>query len=347
MKPTRYTWPAMPTLWKRNNGRYYVLWQEAGKGRQKSLGTTEGRIATRLFNAFRRDLLAGKVKSISTGLNKTFTSFVDEFLQHILQTKEISTYKLYSVALDKAKACWGDMPLQHITARHIDRFITDMTRVGLRTPTINKNYRHLKAALSKAYEWEYLKVPVRFPKPLREERQVRFLSAKELRALINTIEDMEFADFCLLSAYTGLRSGEILRLRWPDIDNPKDFLRISAKRKNKQELRLPINKHARAILNRCKARKGKKPFRFNTRTWISQKFKGYARQAGLGQYRFHDLRHTFASHLAMKGEDLKAIQELLGHSSIASTMVYAQVSPEYLKKVSEKLNYGPMPVGKE
>lgn len=337
----------MATLWKRKNGVYYVLWQEGGKQRQKSLGTKEARIAKRSLRHFERELAAGKITPISRGIRQTFHPFVDEFLDHIEATTSHSTVQLYVTALQKAKSVFGDMPLRHITTRHIDKLITDMIRAGLQRPTVNKNYRHVKAALNKAYEWEYLKNPIRFPKPLKEEEKVRFLSKKQLVALIGKIRDNEGADCCLFSAYTGLRSGEIIRLQWDDVDNPEGFLRISSKQKNKKESWVPINTHARAILDRCKARSSSKPFRFKTRQWISKLFKTAARKAELGQFRFHDLRHTYGSHLAMSGENEASIQKLLRHKSMASTMIYTNVSPEYLRQASEKVNYGPMPLPNE
>ena len=269
-------------------------------------------------------------------------------LDHIENSpKASSTYILYKVALDKAKDCWGDIPLKYIDTKQIDNLVKDMFRANLSLPTINKNLRHIKASLRKAKSWKYIKHHVEFPPFDTEEDEVRFLTKDALTSLMEVIDDLEFADFCMLSAYTGLRSGELLRLS--PIDNPKDFLRISTKQKNKKEARIPINSHARAIINRClKRRKGALTlFRFNTLTWISQKFKKYAREAGLKEARFYDLRHTFGSHLVMSGKHLKVIQELMRHKDIASTMVYAKVSPDYLKEASEDLNYGPMPVGKK
>jgi integrase len=70
---------------------------------------------------------------------------------------------------------------------------------------------------------------------------IAFLSVEQLRSVMGNIDDLEFADFCLLSRYTALRSGELLRLQWSDVDNPKGFLRISSERKNKTEARIPIN----------------------------------------------------------------------------------------------------------
>lgn len=338
----------MATLWQRpSNKIYYSRWEDNGKSRKHSLDTKDKRIAQARFNDFNRRLMAGKVKSIEEGIKKLFFDYVEEFLYHIEKTTSLENYRLYSDALKKAKASIGNIPVNHITAKHIDRCITDMSRANLKAPTINKNLRHIKGALNKAYAWEYMASPIRnFPKMLREEKTLRFLTVEQLRSLIGAIStDQEFSDFCLFSAYTGLRSGELIRLTWYDVDHPEGFLRISPKQKNKTETSIPINRNARAILERQgNDNKTGKIFRFQSLTWVSQKWKAVCVKAGVPSARFHDLRHTFASHLAMSGENLKTIQELMRHESIQSTMVYAKVSPEHLREASEKLNYGPMPV---
>lgn len=338
------------TLWKHPNGTFYARWQDKGKNRRITLGTKDGTKARRRFRNFQKDLISGKITSPEEEKKINLFAFVDEMLDHIENSpKASSTYTLYRVALNKAKDCWGDIPLNLICTKEVDLLVRDMYRVNLSLPTINKNLRHIKASLRKAKKWKYIKHQVEFPPFATEEDEVRFLTKDALKSLMEVIDDLEFADFCMLSAYTGLRSGEILRLSPVDIDNPEGFLRISTKQKNKKEARIPINSHARAIINRClKRRKGAMTlFRFNTLTWISQKFKKYAREAGLKEARFHDLRHTFGSHLVMSGKHLKVIQDLMRHKDIASTMVYAKVSPDYLKEASEDLNYGPVPVGKK
>ena len=347
MMPLIHYKQRMAFLFQRKNGIYYAQWQEGGKSRRHSFNTKEERTAKARFNNFLRQLIAGKVKPIADGIALTWSEYIKEFLEHVESTTRSSTYILYDVALRKATDAWGNIPLSHITVRHIDKLTGDMKRAGLSFPTVNKNLRHVKAALKKAYEWEYLKSPIRFPRMVKEEESLRFLSVEQLRSLMGKIDDLEFADFCLLACYTALRSGELLRLQWPDVDNPQGFLRISPEQKNKTESRIPINEPARAILDRCKERSGAKVFRFACRTWISQKFKHYARAAGLPENRFHDLRHTFGAQLTMSGGDLKSIQGLMRHKSITSTMIYAKVSPEHLKQVSDKLNFGPMPVGKK
>jgi integrase len=342
-----YAWPTMPTLWRRpSNGCYYVVFQENGHSRKKSLKTREHRTAVKLFNAFRQDLIRKKVAPIGGRLSVTLSMFRDELLAHVETSLSLSTYECYKTALDKALQCWGDIPVGHITSRHIDKYTQDLIRSGLKIPTVNKNRRHLKGALNKAYEWEYLKAPVRFSSPVKEDESVRYLTNKELSKILSHIHDPEFNDLVLLAAYTGLRSGEILRLTWNDIDNPQGFLRISPRQKNRKEAWIPINKTTRAVIGRCRSRRDQDAglFRFQTRQTISKTFKRAARAAGIPHARFHDLRHTFGSHLAMAGQNEVTIKELMRHKSIASTMVYTHVSPRHLAAASAKINYGPMPI---
>lgn len=342
---------ADPYIWKHPEYMtYYAIWQdEENRTRREALGTKDGRIANRLFRNWKRNFYAGKIKPISSGLSQTFSRFVDEFLGHFdsQPDKEDSTYTLYEVALKKARECWGDIPLKKISERHLDNLLADMGSAGLAIPTINKNYRHVKAALRKAIRWGYMDPLREWPKPVKEKQRIRYLTLPELRRLMKEIDDPEFSDFCMLSAYTGLRSGEILRLTWDDINNPEGFIRIVSEQKNKDEDRIPINPNATAILDRCKAC-GNRPrlFRFKTVHWISQKFKKYAVEAGLADRRFHDLRHTYGSHSIMSGEvDIYTLQALMRHRSLESTKVYAKLAPEHLKRAGSKLSYGPMPVG--
>jgi len=331
-------------LWKHpQNGVYYVTWADDRRSRRKSLGTTDERQAMRRFRAFERDMLAGRLRQLDSGPRKTLSDFRSEFLAHIESRVSPATYSLYRVAIDKAVASWGASTLmQHITKRHLENLQSDLLKSGLSKPAANKNYRHVKAALKKAIDWDYIKA-LKFPPQLREDEHIRFLTTEQIRKLFGTIDDQEFADLVLMALYTGLRSGELLRLSRKDIDNPPGFLRITSEQKNRRETRIPIHDALRPIFERCP--QSGRLFGYRDQTHVSHLFKKYADKAGITA-RFHDLRHTYASHLAMAGEDLKSIQELMRHRSIASTMVYAKVSPGHLAEVNSRLNYGPIPVKK-
>jgi len=346
----KYLSRIMVRLWKRNNGRYYALWEECGKTRQHSLKTKDEGKARKRLRLFKADLLAGKVKPIRSGITTRFSTFKKEFLEYKISTTAAATYDLYAEALIKAYDCWDDILMSHITSRHIDKLISDMAGSGLAIPTVNKNYRHIKHALKKAIEWGYITRKIAFPKCLKEEKAVRYLMPDELRKVMGEVDDLEFYDYCMISAYQGFRSSEILRLELYDIDNPKGFIRITSKQKSRKERRAPIHSKTVEIINRCIARakdnNRSRLFRFKTRQTISKKFKKAARAAGFEHIRFHDLRHTYGASLALKGQGSAQIQGLMGHSSRASSEVYTTIMPNHLVDAAESVNYGPMPLPK-
>ena len=79
--------------------------------------------------------------------------------------------------------------------------------------------------------------------------------------------------------------------------------------------------------------------RWRNKDTLSRLFKKYARLAGLGDKKLHDLRHTFGSYLAMAGEDIKRIKELMRHRDIKTTEIYAKLTTESLKKAVNKLKF--------
>ncbi len=341
---------SMPKLWRHpQHETFYAIWQEGPKRRRKALcmpgtkhATKDPKLAGKLFNQFARELMAGNVAAINSGLKVSLGAFKKEFLGTIETNRAEGTFTCYKQGLDKASSCWGDgTPVNHLTARHLDKLISDLFRAGLAPATVNKHYRHVKAALKKAQKWEYIDHAIDFPTPVKEPKTVRYIPVDHLQRIMAQIHDPEFYDFCTLACYLGLRSGEALRLTLADVDHPPDYLRIVPLQKNRNDSRVPINSTARETLSRCmeRARQNhrKKLFKFNSVTFMGQKFKKALRAAGFETYRFHDLRHTFASYLAMGGASLQAIQELMRHESMASTLIYSHLSPDHLKAASEKL----------
>ena len=356
----------MARLWKNQKyGTFHAEWEEPTTGgkrktitRRKALcmpgerrATKDPKLAKKMLNQLNRELLAGKVKYMSEGAQVSWGDFKIEFLKYIEGSRADGTFKLYQQALGKASECWGDnMAVNQITGRHIDQLTSSLLLAGLSSAYVAKIYRHTKAALKKAVEWDYAK-PISFPKPPRVTTRIRYIPVPALMAIMEQVNDPEFYDFCILTSYLGLRTGESLRLRPDDIDNPKGFLRISSEQKNKQESRVPINPTGREIFGRCQERMALAPKRKTLWRWsdvshMGNLFKKAVRAAGFEDYRFHDLRHTFASYMAMRGEPLKTIQDLMRHKSITSTLVYAHLSPEHLVEASNRFVIGSLPTSK-
>ena len=102
-------------LWKRpSNGVYYAVFQQKGKQHKYSLKVKDKRAAARAFRRFQKEHSDGKIKPISRGQKMPFESFCEEFLDYVESTLEPATYVIYKVALNKARICWGNIPLNYI-----------------------------------------------------------------------------------------------------------------------------------------------------------------------------------------------------------------------------------------
>jgi integrase len=159
-------------------------------------------------------------------------------------------------------------------------------------------------------------------------------------------------EMILTALRTGMRQGEIKGLQWSSVDwlnrsiavrhSRDDYLKVLVPPKSNRTRHIPLDVDVYTMLFR---RKGETGYVF--RTTDGQPFNNdrlnYAigklcNQAGLRRIGWHTLRHTFASHLAMRGVPLPAIKELMGHSAITTTMRYAHVAPSTLRSAIDMLN---------
>ncbi|MCL6622894.1 MAG: site-specific integrase, partial [Syntrophobacterales bacterium] len=151
-----------------------------------------------------------------------------------------------------------------------------------------------------------------------------------------------------LALHTGMRKGELLNLRWDQIRDGFIYLTETKSGKARQ---IPVSDRAAQVLRELQIRnQWKSPYVFigpNGKRLgdVKKSFNAACRRAGLEDFRFHDLRHTFASHLVMRGANLKAVQRLLGHSDSKMTDRYSHLSPNHLKESVNLLSV--FPTGKE
>ncbi len=187
-------------------------------------------------------------------------------------------------------------------------------------------------------------VQVKMPK--YENRRTRFLSQKEAEKLLTALKkkSVNLHDQCLLSLHTGMRAGEVFSLDWNDIDFDNGFIRVRGETaKSKKDRIVYMTKQVRSMFEGRKEedssglvfldRKGNKiksPSRVFFRTVDELKLNKNAVHKR-DKVLFHSLRHTFASWLAISGESLYNIKELLGHSTLALTERYSHLSPAALQ----------------
>jgi len=143
-----------------------------------------------------------------------------------------------------------------------------------------------------------------------------------------------------LALNTGLRSGEQFLLTWDLIDLERGILTVPKEGKTGRRF-IPINSACRAaLLQLHEQSNGSAYVCYRTDSpedRRSDRFRAITAKAGVVNFRWHDLRHTFASRLVMAGVDLRTVQQFLGHTTIVTTMRYAHLSPEHGKAAIEKL----------
>ena len=169
----------------------------------------------------------------------------------------------------------------------------------------------------------------------------------ELRSLENTNYTDHIKPIVILDLNTGMRRGEIFNLRRADIDLKQKNLTVrGAGAKSGHTRIIPLNHEAFSLLsNWLEERDGTdedyvfaSPKSGGRLTNIKSAWLELMKLADIKKFRFHDLRHTFASKLVMKGADLYSVKELLGHASIETTQKYAHLAPEHKSRIVELLN---------
>ena len=211
--------------------------------------------------------------------------------------------------------------------------------------SINREMATLRHIFSKAVEWDMIdRNPFEKGKSLLlkvNNQRIRYLTEDEIAKLLDQCRLQKHLHRIVTCAInTGMRRGEILTLRWEQIRNGFIYLE-KTKTKNRREI--PINHDLARVFKEIRKEQelsSKYVFTYNSRTIqrVERAFKGAVRRAGIKDFKFHDLRHTFASHVIMRGGSLKDVQELLGHKTMSMTLRYSHLSQEHKKKAVNLLN---------
>ncbi len=307
---------------------------------------------------------------------------LDGFLMHQYEPWVTSQRKSGAATVKRIRSNYAHLmqrPLFDINLWVIEKWRSEELKRGKAKTTINRDITTLKACLSKAVEWELLDAnPLQKLKPIRTDglTRARYLTASEESALRNALGEREeqlrnkrasgnawrrarhqaelpdlstvaFADhlqpMVLLSLNTGLRRGEILQLRWADVDLlHRELIVRGDNAKSGKTRHIPLNSEALTTLQqwRSDARSTAWVFAGNDGEQmqaVKTSWKGVLHSAAILDFRWHDLRHHFASRLVMNGVDLNTVRELLGHSDLTMTLRYAHLSPEHKADAVAKL----------
>jgi len=355
----------MATL-RKINGRYYGYFYDRNrtpKRKSYPLGVSLKSAAEKMLRRLEEQWAAGTFDPWSPlpgPANLTVKEATETFLasRSHLRTKTQTAYATAMTGL--LKHIPPGFPLRSLTSKHLQPYVMNPT---VSVSTQRHRARHIRAFIRWAQDNEYMDHnPLRgIQLPKAQKKVAEFLTPTQLERLLRAIDaDVEMKraagqieedsvkwikDLIILAVNTGLRRGELVNLRWRDIDFESGFLTVrnseDFQTKNGHERSIPIAPDAKTILERLSilgidengyVLKGKNGSRLNA-SYASKRFKYYVRLAKLpDEIRFHSLRHTCASWLVMRGVPLSIVQAILGHIDISVTQRYAHLAPDVLKK---------------
>lgn len=265
----------------------------------------------------------------------TFQELAQQYLPWAERQRSYQTSKKYLVP--QLQEAFGSCALPSITTRLVEAYQTTLMTAGKTPATANRYLATLKHMFTKAVEWEMVDEEtlkrVRRVKLLPEHnRRLRHLSSDECHTLIQACLP-HLRPIVITALNTGMRNEEILSLKWDThIDLNHGFILLD-RTKGGQRREIPINQRVRGVLQAL-TRRVDSPYVFtdsqgNRFGDVKRAFHTACRRASIYDFTFHDLRHTFASHLVMAGVDLPTVKELLGHRTLSMTLRYAHLSPRH------------------
>ena len=340
-------------------GRYYVP-TEDGPKRKVIYGKTRAEVSEKLTKAL-SDRANGIVYDNE---NITIGEYLDVWLKRsVYGSVRQSTYdRDTNLVNNHIKPVLGSLKLKKLNSAHVQNFYRNRLDTGLSASTVRKIHDILRRGLAEAVDWHLTQRNVadvvKPPRPVPKE--IVALSTDETRRLLDAAAEDRLEALYVLAVHTGMRQGEMLALRWQDVDIENAVLsvrRTLTRRGGKIAFGEPKTKKSRRSIRltpqavdalRAHLERQLRDMEilgdhyqdqgliFTTDTGApinpsnlrQRSFTPLLKRAGLPHMRFHDLRHTCATLLLSRGVHPKFVQELLGHATIAITLdTYSHVMP--------------------
>lgn len=316
---------------------YYVL----GRRKREMIGPSK-KLAEAVLSKRKVEIAENRYLDIKKNEKLTFDDFSNTFLElHSKINKKPGSYKCDKNLINNLSQVFGGKYLFSITAMMVEEYKTKRIKEKRKPATVNREVACLKCIFNKAIEWGKVHDnPARNVKLLRENNiRLRFLEKEEIDTLLDACSE-HLKPVVIVALNTGMRRAEILGLKWKDIDIKRKLIYL-LDTKNGEKREVPMN---HLVINTlvAVAKHPNSPYIFCNNIGepyynLRKSFFTALQKCGINNFHFHDLRHTFASHLIMSGIDLKTVQELLGHKSIEMTLRYSHLSPSHKQRAVDIL----------
>lgn len=333
----------------KGSGTWWIDYTD-GQGVRHREKVGRRRAAIQAYDLRRQQIREGRFLPPRGASGPTFRELADERMAARKPHLRATSYATDEKRLKPLLEAFGELLAAQVTPDRIGKFLAARIAGGNNPATANRFLWLLRSVFSEAVKHE--RVPVnpcsKVPNFKESPGRVRWLTDDEEEALRSEIRSYDLAhetdheaEFDL-ALNTGMRRGEQFGLKRTGVDLENDQLTVSGKTGQRY---VQLNRIARWAVNRLLERSAGSPYvvpgsegQTDGRRW----FRDCVRAAGIPNFRFHDIRHTFASRLVMgrhgnEGADIRKVQVALGHKSIEMTTKYSHLSTRDQKQTVEKL----------
>jgi integrase len=358
---------------RRTDGRWEARvdlgWHDGKRVRRSMYGVTRQDVARRLAATLREQQLG----LLQMGPSQRLDAYLDQWLKTAKPGLAPKSYIAYEMYLRRHIIPeLGNLRLDKLNPEHVEALLTRKLEEGLAPQSVVHIRGVLRRALGRAVRFGLLgpNVAALTDPPRMQRREMAAMTPEQARAFLDAIGGDRLEALYLLALTTGMRQGELLGLRWPDVDLDGGELRVvhalqrleGALRlvnpktaKSRRSVTLPAitvealrRHHSQQAEVRLSAGVDWKDagFVFCTSSGrpleprnVTRSFQRFLKRSGLMRMRFHDLRHSFATLLLIQGLSPRVVMEMLGHSQITLTMnTYSHVIPALQREAASKLD---------
>ena len=330
--------------------RHKVWWMSLtyhGQQVRRSTGTTDRRLAEAVLAKVRVQIVEGRYFDRLEEQDRTFEEMMARYVQERVVGMSRHGERRARGILAHLLPVFGAKTLAEVSTKEIAAYKARRHQEGAKPATIVKELALMKAAFNVAIrEWEWC----------RDNPVCRVTFGRINNARVRYLDDVTFErvvqacpawlqPIVLVARYTGMRRDNIVTLQWQQVDLTRNLITLE-QTKNGDRLGVPLCDPVVMVLQEVR-RTRPKPFgpvfvqldgQPVSGDAVGMAFVRACRQLGVTDFRFHDLRHTFASSLVQRGVDLYRVQRLLGHRDGRMTQRYAHLAPENLRDAVQVFN---------
>ena len=325
------------SLFKRKDSSFWwIKLSVNGRRVQKSTGTEDRKQAQEYHDRLKAELWEQSRLGVKPGYlwQEAVVRWLEETAHKASQFSDKKHFRWLDAYL-------RDVPLMDINRDKLDELVSARKADGVANATVNRMLALVRSVLRRAaYEWEWLENAPKVRLLPEPKRRIRFLTAEEAERLLDELPG-HLAAMARFSLETGLRQANVTGLQWSQVDVVRKVAWIHADQaKARKAIAIPLSDVAvmvsRSQLGKHDTHvfsfKGKSVTNVNNHAWD----KALVR-AGITDFRWHDLRHTWASWHVQRGTPLNVLQELGGWESVEMVRRYAHLSGEHLSTYAQSL----------